>query len=36
MRVKHGCGIWKSIMNVKNEFWKFVRFKLGSGQEIKF
>lgn len=36
MRVRHGCGIWKSIMMVKKEFWKFVRFKLGSDQEIKF
>lgn len=23
-------------MKVKNEFWKFIRFNLGSGQEIKF
>lgn len=34
--VRHGCGIWKSIMKVRADFWKFIRFKMGSGLEINF
>lgn len=36
MRVRHGCGIWKSIIKVREDFWKFICFKLGSDLEIKF
>lgn len=34
-RGKHGCGIWKSILKVKESFWRFIRFQLGSGLDIK-
>lgn len=34
--VRHDCGIWKSILKVKDMFWKFFRFKLGSRREITF
>lgn len=32
----HGIGIWKFIVEGKEEFWKFTWFKLGSGVKIKF
>lgn len=36
VRVRHGCGMWKSIMKVREYFWKFICFKLGLGLVIKF
>lgn len=36
VRGRHGCGIWKSIISGKEELWKFIRFKLGSGENISF
>lgn len=36
IRVWHGCELWKSIQKVKDIFWKFIRFKLGSRKEIWF
>lgn len=35
-RGRHGCGIWKSIISRRDEFWKFLRFKIWSGENIKF
>lgn len=32
---RYGCGIWKSIQMIE-DVWKFIRFKLGSGKEIRF
>lgn len=34
--IRHGYGLWKSIMMVKDIFWKFIQFKLGSKREIRF
>lgn len=34
--MRYGCGIWKSIQRVKDVFWKFIHFKLGSRNEIRF
>lgn len=36
VRGRHGCGIWKSILAVKQIFWEFIRFKLGDGENIRF
>lgn len=36
VRVRHGCGIWKSISAIKEMFWKYIRFHLGSGVSIRF
>lgn len=33
---RHGCDIWKSIFFVKVDFLRFIKFKLGSGRDIKF
>ena len=33
---RHGCGIWKSILKVKEHFLRSIRFKLGSSQDICF
>lgn len=33
---RHGCGIWNSISLVKDDFWKFIKFRLGEGNEIRF
>lgn len=33
---RHGCGIWKSIMIDKLDFWKFFRFSIGSRVDISF
>lgn len=35
-RRRHGCGLWKSIMAVKEDFWKFISFSIGSGETISF
>lgn len=36
VRGRHGRGLWKSIQSVRECFWKFIRYKLGSGREISF
>lgn len=36
VRGRHGCSIWKSIMAGKEDFWKFIRFKLGLRENISF
>lgn len=36
VHVRHGCGIWKSILKVRKDFWNLIQFKLGSGSKIKF
>lgn len=33
---RHGCELWKSIKKVKDIFWKFICFQLGSAREIRF
>lgn len=35
-RGHYGCGIWKSILVVRQVFWEGVRFKLGDGSSIRF
>lgn len=34
VRVRHGCGMWKSIQKLRVNFWNYIRFNLGSGREI--
>lgn len=34
--MRHDCGIWKSIIKVKETFWRFIRFQLGYGHNINF
>lgn len=36
VRNGYGTGNWKSILKGKFDFWKFIRFKLGSGKVIRF
>lgn len=33
---RHGCGLWKSIMRKMVDFWRFIRFSLGSSIDINF
>lgn len=35
-RGTHGIGLWKSILKVKNRFRDFIRFHLGSGDDVQF
>lgn len=32
----HGIGIWKSILEGKEWFGRFIRFKVGSKEEVRF
>lgn len=36
VRRKHGCEIWKSILAGREDFWRCIKFNLGSGENIKF
>lgn len=36
VRVRHGCGIWKSILSGRYCFWNYIKFALGFGKNIKF
>lgn len=36
VRVRHGCGIWKSIQKLREVFWNCIRFNLGLGKNICF
>lgn len=31
---RHGCGLWKSILKVKESFWRFISFQLELGHDI--
>lgn len=35
-RKRQGCGLWKSITVGNEDFWKFISFSLGSGENICF
>ena len=32
----HGKGLWKGIWVVREEFWKWVRFRVGKGDRVRF
>lgn len=36
VRGGHDCGIWKSIMAGKEDFWKCIKFQLRAGENIRF
>lgn len=36
VRCRHGYGLWKSIMRLREAFWNLVSFKVGSGSDICF
>lgn len=36
VRVRHGCGIWKSVQKEQDVSKKFIHYKLGSDREINF
>lgn len=36
VRMRPECGIWNFIYKVKEVFWNFIAYKLGSGREIRF
>lgn len=33
---RYGCSMWKSILKMKDIFWKFIFLKARSGREIRF
>lgn len=36
MRVRHGCGVWKSISALRDMFWNHIYLKVGFGREVRF
>lgn len=36
VRRRHGYRIWKSILVGRDDFWKYLKFNLGSSENIKF
>lgn len=36
VQLRHGCGIWKLIQSLIWVFWNHARFKMGSGNNIRF
>lgn len=36
VRVRYGCGMWKSINALRYMFWNHICLKVGFGREIKF
>jgi hypothetical protein len=35
-RDRHGCGLWKSIMMVWDDFWRYTSFEVGLGSKVLF
>lgn len=36
MHMSYGIGIWEAILKGEGTFWRFIMFRLGSGEEIIF
>lgn len=36
VRIRHGCGLCKSICALRDVFWKHICFKVELGREIRF